>query len=1390
MRLGKKVLHFFSTVLIISKSFLCLGQSTQIHFEHITTEEGLSQNDVNCIYQDKKGFLWLGTHDGLNKYDGYDFTIYKPEPDNPSSINSNLIYAIAAEGSGKLWIGTTGKGLNLFDPETETFTHYIHNPIDSTSLASNYIFTLFEDSHNRLWVGTDQGLCVWNRMENEAPIFRRLNGQSGTNTDLLPNRVQAIFEDSRGIIWFGTNNGLYRLEDEFSFTRANDQYLAANAYINSIKQDQSGYLLIATNTGLFYQKAANTFIQLLPGTHQEIVADDNGHIWTGSRQGLSRIVFDHKEDKLRSVEYYRNEVLIPHSLNKNLIKSLLVDKTGVIWIGTNGGGINKVDPRRKQFRHFKKDLVEGSLNYNKIRSIFEDSQENLWVGTEGGGLNYQLKRDDDGNYQHFQHMPQPGNIFALHETQIKGKPQVLIGAAESSSGLYEVDLDQLSPQNILLKRSRTDSIGNSIFTILQSSSGVIWLGTYSGGLYRLIYDQSSENYQTTNFRYKTGDSTSISSNIIRSIIEDHQGNLWIGTGNGLNKLTASEQKSTHPTFIRYQNSDREGAISHDYILSLLCSEKGEIWVGTFGGGLNKYLSKSDSFHFFQEKDGLPNNVIKGILEDDHGQLWLASNKGLTKFDPQTNTIVNYDTNDGLQSNEFSELACLKRRNGEMLFGGVNGFNAFFPDSIKDNPHIPNVVLTSFHILNKPVNAGEKHNDRILLEKSISELTTLTLKHDENSFSFEFSALHFAAPQKNQYAFILEGFQDEWVYVSAERRFANYTNLTPGNYRFMVKASNNDGKWNELPTVIDIKILPPFWLTWWAYGIYAGILILLLFAFQKYTVIGIKEKHQLELEHLEKEQAEELQRLKLRFFTNISHEIRTPLTLIAGPMDQLIKKGKQLSELQIQDHYRLIKRNTDYLLRLINQLLDFRKIDQGKMKLNVQEEDLLNYVREIMEPFQFMARKKQLHYQLRSKLETFPAYFDQGILEKALYNLLSNAFKFTPNQGSIIVELILEEKYSKKHKRPHSFARIDVKDTGSGIAEAKQKIIFDRFFKESKKSYQNKEGTGIGLAFTKSLIELHKGKITVDSQEGKGTCFSIYLPIDKNAYTKSEYYEVSAKPELLNSSASLAGKSEEIKEIPQHKAMPLLLIVDDHDDIRHYIKGGLKDAYRIIESTNGRSGLETAQKQLPDLIISDVMMPEVNGIEMCKQLKTDPNTSHIPIIILTAKSSEENELLGLESGADAYVRKPFKLKLLKARIRNILVRRKKLHKRFRKEIFLDPSEVAVSSTDELFLKDAVGLIEAHMDNPDFNVEEMTKEIGMSRSKLYLKIKALTGQSSSEFIRTVRLKRAVQLFEQSDHSVKEIMHMTGFNTASYFSKCFKKEFGMTPSEFVSRKREELV
>ncbi|MCL7762503.1 ATP-binding protein [Polaribacter sp. Z014] len=1404
----------FKFTLLIIATFVFFIEETQaqdnIYFEHITTQDGLSQNDVNSIYQDKQGYMWFGTHDGLNKYDGYNFTTYNLNQQNPKSINSNLIFTITGDDNNNLWIGTSGSGLNFFNRSLEEFTHFKHDENNINSIASNTVRYVFKDSKNRLWICTYNGLDLLDLNESLSSIkFKHITiASSETSVKVKKLKSLTIFEDSNNNVWVGTDEGLFKLiEDENGKTSHFEKIKVKLNNIKSIKEDK-GRLFFGANSGLYVLDLKNPSYEphLIWRKDYKYSINHilfvNNQLWAGSASGL--ILFDNsgtqRNPKFSKIITYKASQ--KNGISKNTITSLFKDRTGIVWVGTNGGGINKFYPGKKQFKHVKNTPDPKSLSYDKVRAIYEDSNGSLWVGTEGGSLNMLPKQADKNNYYGFIKFPKINNVFTIDELKRGDKKILLLGEGSNGTNLQQLDITD--PDNIKkIEFNDFSKIKGSIFSILEDSDKNIWIGTYNNGINRSLYNSQTKSYKNDVLTFDYKDSLSVPSHLIRNILEDKKGNIWFGTGDGLCVLSKTEKTKDKPKFTIYKsNADDINSISHNYILELFESEKGDLWIGTFGGGFNKYVPATDStkvkFISYKTENGLPNNVVKGILEDDDHDLWISTNKGLSKFNENSETFMNYDVNDGLQDDEFQELARCKRKNGQLLFGGVNGFNVFEPKDIKNDTFEAETVVTNLLIANKPIKIGEKVNGRVLLKNPLCNKSTIDLNHNENSLSFEFAAFHYGAPEKNEFAYKLEGFNKDWVYTDSKKRFATYTNLSPGNYTLKVKASNNDKLWDSTPFELNLKIAPPFWLTKFAYFLYLLLIIGILLLYRRYTIISTSKKHSLELEHVEKEKTDELQRIKLEFFTNITHEFTTPLTLIKGPLNFLQKEGDNIDKDIVKEQYKLMQKNTDYLLRLISQLLDFRKMNQGQMRLVMRNSNIVQFIKEVSEPFQFLAQKNLIEFTIESTDNQLQSWFDHDTLEKIINNLLSNAFKFTPDKGSITINISRDNKSNVTFKNPtktSKFVYIQVKDSGTGMDETKIESIFERFFSEKNKEKKDSKGMGIGLAFVKDITELHQGEIRVISKHNEGTNFIVRLPIEKKAYlnipeitcketSESDFYLRSSESDSLAISINDEIEDQQLNE-KSKSDLPVLLVVDDNEDIRTFIKLALGKKYKIYTAENGEEGLKLAGKIIPKIIISDIMMPVMDGIEFCNKIKTKKETSHIPVVLLTAKLSKENEKIGLRTGADAYIRKPFDVEILDLKLNNILNYREELRSKFNLEITLQPKEITVTSVDERFLQQAMEVVEKHMTNTDFNVEMLIKEMGYSRTNLYTKFKEITGLSSSEFIRSIRLKRAVQLFEQSDLSVKEIMYMTGFNTASYFAKCFKKQFGVIPSEYVKQK-----
>jgi signal transduction histidine kinase/DNA-binding response OmpR family regulator len=938
---------------------------------------------------------------------------------------------------------------------------------------------------------------------------------------------------------------------------------------------------------------------------------------------------------------------------------------------------------------------------------------------------------------------------------------------------------------------------NFIRTIYKDKIGNLWIGT-EVGLNKLISGTATMSpAYFVRYLHNPKDSTTISNSRVWCIYQDQQGTIWIGTSGGLNKLIPSKDYNSQATFIHYAHDSKDpSSLSDNHVISIYQDNSGNFWIGTDAGGLSKFDSKSEKFVHFNEEDGLPDNSIKGILGDDEGNLWLSTSNGLSKFNPKTVTFKNYSTTDGLQSNFFQGGAYFKNKKGEMFFGGDNGFNSFYPDSIKENVRIPPIVITDFRLFNNSVPVGlDTTTNRTILKKSITETKEIELSYKDFIISFEFAALDFHTPEKNKYAYILKGFDKEWNYTDANKRFATYTNLDPGEYTFKVKGSNNDGIWNETGASIKLIITPPWWSAWWAYSVYFLFGLGLLYSLRRYELNRTQLKNQVKLDEVKLKEREETDKMKSRFFANISHEFRTPLTLILGPTEKVLSESK---DNETKKQLSIVKRSANRLLGLINQLLDLSKLEAGKLELKASKTNIVPFIKGLTMSFESMAERKDITLKIKSSSDEIELYFDKEKMTKIMTNLLSNAFKFTPEGGQITVALSLIPSPSGRGMskgQGEGEVRITVLDTGVGISEEELSKLFDRFYQVDSSQTREHEGTGIGLALTKELVELHHGTISVDSKLGSWTEFTVTLPLGEKHLNDEEIVE---EPVILSGAKNFTEpviddfvKTDSSSQAPQNdntldEDKNIVLVVEDNYDVREFIKDALGNEFQIEEAQNGEQGVRKAEQVIPDLIISDVMMPKMDGNELTKRLKNDEKTSHIPIILLTAKSEQQSKLEGLETGADDYLTKPFDTKELRVRINNLISIRKKLQEKYSKGDFIPVKKIEgkkLSDLDERFMSKVMEVIESHISEEEFSIEEFDREIGMGRVQLYRKVKALTGKSPSRYIRSIRLNRAKNMIEEKKGNISEIAYSVGFSSPQYFTRCFKEEFGFPPSDLIN-------
>ncbi len=1307
--------------------------------------------------------MWFGTRDGLNRYDGYQFKVYKKDS-NPESIVSNDVRILYFDTlKNELWIGTNS-GLSKYNSETDNFYNYIPSSSDPTSISNRVIRQIFRDSKGKLWVGTSDGL---NLLNEDNHTFRNTDLNFPDNNE--SHDIKAIMEDSEGTLWFGTTGGLYYMESEtngkFIFNRADGSanWKLSDTHIKSIIEDKKGNFWLGTLEGginyldrknesvTVYRNEKDNPYSLSHNNIRSMVIDENNDLWVGTFDGLN--LFRKKtEDFLR----FTKKEVGDSGLSDKSIRCVYIDRRGGLWLGTYYGGVNHLDEKYNRFTNYRHGPVGNVLSGNIVSSFMEDENENLWIGTEGDGLNfYNTKLNKFTSYKR-----QSGTANSLSGNNVK---QLLLDDNQLWIGTFQEGLNVLNLKTKIFNHYKNDPrnphslSSNNVYGLLKEN-GLLYICTFGGGLNVL-------NLTTKQFQryYSSEEPGSLSSDLNRVIIKSSDGQLWIGGEQGLNKV--SRDKDGYP--------EKFTAYLDDYkIYSLQEDLNKHIWVGTFANGLFRFNPKDGSTVHFTTKDGLPGNTVFGILIVDSTEIWISTNNGLSKLNPQQNSFTNYNYSNGLDNSEYNFNAYYKTKSGDLLFGGVNGFTQFNPRSIQPNQFIPPVVFTELRKNNTVINVSDESG---LLNKSINDTEEVTFNYNEANFTLGIAALDYFSPETNHYAFMLEGIDRDWNYSTGKTE-PTYTIQKEGEYSFRMKGGNSDGIWNPEERKLKIVVLPPPWRTWWAYLIY-----FFLFATMIYGLIRfIRLRHRLQLEQIEKQKQEELHEIKLRFFTNITHEFRTPLTLILGPLNDLMNSR---SENNI-DHRQLslIQRNAQRLLNLVNQVLTFRKLATDHEPLKIMHGNIVEFLHEIFLLFSESAIKRDMSYHFISKTSEIQAWYDADKMEKVFFNLLSNAFKFTPDGGEITLAISQDKETIK----------IEVSDSGVGIEKDYHDQIFKRFYEKSEPKTSTIKGTGIGLAISKQMVELHKGRISVitttDTKEDRGATFLVELLKGKEHFDLLKVECLETSRESIQTYEPIIVEKSESKthlipiELDKKTDTKKLLIVEDNPEVRNYIKEIFINEYKIVEAKNGRDGLDTARSALPDLVISDVMMPVMDGIDFCNQLKTDIEISHIPLILLTARTASLFKIEGLKTGADDYITKPFNPEELRLRVRNILQARQEVRNKFARVLNFDPKEIKITSSDEAFLENALKIVEKHMGDYEFNVNTFAHKLTVSRPLLFKKLKALTGQTPNTFIKTIRLKRAAQLIQSEKLNISEISHRVGFKDPKYFRKCFKEQFSVTPSNYI--------
>jgi signal transduction histidine kinase/ligand-binding sensor domain-containing protein/DNA-binding response OmpR family regulator len=1370
-------------------------------FKTVGINEGLSQSFISSIYQDHLGFIWIGTKDGLNLYDGYRFKTFKHDPFNLLSISDNYIKAIYSDRQGRLWVGTMNGGLNVFDRQTETFVRFAHDPDNPGSISSNNVQEIVCDEAGNIWIGTAQSginkltLPKTNVFPNADNVEITRYTDSIGGLSLGRAEIFSLAVDKENILWAGTARGVLakNLNDSQSVFKEvpyvySEHFKKEHRFWNrmtsggrAIFEDHAGELWMVTRLGLFQlnrelglfeqlQIQDTTFLISGHITATSFLNRNRQEIWMGTANGLFII------DPVKK-EYVALPGLIDDhgSAHFEQIISFFVDKSGTIWAGTSGSGIGLFNPYTMKFPYPDETFVapDGkrvSTRDLSIRAFCETTDESnyLWLGTAQGL--FRVNRDNETLEEIVPASSPAHGMFSVFSIE-KDQDNVLWMGTTWGLVRYDYRADSLTRYPTQLRDG--DQSGEPRASKVHISNGDIWILTPNT---IALLDQETGTFE--HIRYNHAILNRFRDAVYPFVYEDTKGNFWLGTSNGLHYFDVKTRE-----LLSYKNDplNLESLPFNDVraIIPDPVEPHHFLWLATGGGGLVRFDMQQKTFARFSEYDGLANNMVYGLLLDhESGEFWMSTNQGLSRFNLWEQRFTNYTIADGLQSNEFNSGAFYKSRAGEMFFGGIKGYNSFFPSGIHHKEFSPPIVFTAFILLK----GAENKNQPIY---NITETSVISLKHNQNNFSIAFSSLDFAAVHANQFSYSFTKSGEHWINLGHNHSIT-FIDLKPGNYRLRVRGTNNDGVWSDHEAVLRIYIARPWWGRNLAYFIYLMFALAAVAGIRRYELTRTKMKNSMHLAELESGKLKELDSLKSKFFTNISHEFRTPLTLIKGPLHDMIE---ETSDPELKQVFTAMHKNTERLLELINQLLDLSKLESGEYRLKASAGDITAFVRGCVLSLSSRAEQKQINMQfmesssMKEPIWKNNFYFDPDVMEKILINLLSNALKFTPPHGRVTVNLCPVMK-----KGISTAVEIVIKDTGIGIAADKLPLIYNRFYQVDDNSNRKHEGTGIGLAYVKELVDIHKGQISAMSKPGRGTVFRLKFPLGQQHYSKEQLFD-EKEQHKSNMMPVYDVKTEQInhKQLSEQrsdrKVKPVVLLVEDHEDVRAYLSRILKKSYVVLEASHGRQGLEIAAAKIPDLIISDVMMPGMDGYEFCKRIKTGDKTSHIPLVLLTSRVEEKDLLHGLENGADDYLTKPFNSRELKMRIGNLIQSRRKLREMIEENALVKPADISVTSRDRAFVEKLLKLVEKNMDNEHFSVEELAQAAGMSASQLNRKLKALLNQSAIQFIRSLRMHRAKELLEKDAGNIAEIAYMVGFSDPGYFSKTFRKFFGKRPSEISS-------
>lgn len=1316
-------------------------------FSHIGLSEGLSQSTVIDITQDKAGNMWFATYNGLNKYNGYEFTVYKHDEADSCSIAGDLVRTCHRDRTGRIWAGTA-QGLSLYDADKDSFRNfvcpegecnvkgiadfgeqelllYVNEQLLLFDCAKGVFLkdalpeafvslkpTSLKQQGDKVYIGSRHGLFIYSLSQKklQSLFIKELEGKV----------VLVMLQESATRLWVGTaGDGLF--------------------LVNPQNERTVNYLYTPDK-----ERSVNS-------THIRAIAfDSEQRLWVGTLNSL--YIYDVDKDAFRV--HGENEVA-EYSLSHASVRSIFMDSQGGMWIGTYFGGVNYYHSLKNRFRNLLAVADRTQLNSKVIGCIREDASGTLWIGTNEGGVN--------------RYDPASGRFTYFTTKDGLGGNDVKAIYIDEDKDLVYVGMHTGGLNVIHRKTGRVETLktryGQNIYAIEPDGKGGFWMS----GLSVLCHYDSRTNTFT---RVGTG-SPALRSGIM-FIFRDRKRRLWMGGRNGVDVFTDDDRKLSHCTSLALGSRP----FGNKHVNFVYEAHDGTFWIATHSG-LYRFDESTGETRCYTTLQGLPDNTVDGILEDEYGKLWVSTDRGLGSLQPKSGTFRNYVEVDGLQSNQFTQGACCRAQNGEMYFGGVNGVTVFHPARLVDNPYTPQVVITQLNLFNKPVHPGDATG---ILEKDISATRRITLTAKQKMFSLQFVVSNYIAGTHNTFAYRLKGYDDEWY--QTQMRTVSYSNLPQGTYCFMVKAANNDGKWNDTPTELEIVVLPVWYKTWWAMLLFVLAVCALLAVVFRYFWARKMMQTQILLERKDKERLTEINEMKLRFFINIAHELRTPLTLILAPLRELLA---QADDRRMHKQLEYIQKSTNRLLHLVNQLMDYRRAELGVFALNVFPNKIHRSVQKTFLLYEHIAQEKNIRYLLDSEVEEEALLCDPEYVELILNNLLSNAFKYT-EEGCITVTL----------KRNRNELLLSVQDTGCGIPLAEQQKVFERFYQAGNAGMSS----GIGLSLVKKLVDMHHGRIELESEDGQGSRFTVFLPVDEAAYSPAEIakdggkgsgtehrgkHSVNIQPMYVEKDDGMLPEPETAGDAPEaEKRRENILIVEDNPEILRYLSGELGKTYKVWEAGHGGEALEVVAEQEIDLILTDVMMPVMDGLQLCRQIKQNVRTCHIPVFILSAKIDLDEQLEGLQIGADDYIPKPFVLEMVKTKIRNRFRTRYRALQHYSKSLEVEPEKMSLNAMDEALLKKAKEVVEQHLDDAEFSTEAFAREMCMSRSGLHLKMKALTGESSYDFIRKIRFNKAAKLLQEGGYTIAEISCMVGFSVPSYFSTSFKKYFGCLPTEYVQKKR----